>query len=87
MSHLSPRPAGSAAVRTSQPGVTVTLCLVLVTPHDRHLHIAGAGHLPPLPIDPDRGPRLHHPHGPLLGMGLPHPQPTVVPARPAPACS
>ena len=66
----------------SQPGVTVTLCLALVTPHDRRLHIANAGHIPPLLIDPDHGPRFHHPHGPLLGMGLPHPPPTVVPAPP-----
>ncbi|MGW3108836.1 PP2C family protein-serine/threonine phosphatase [Streptomyces sp. NPDC001100] len=66
----------------SQPGVTVTLCLVLVTPHDRRLHIAKAGHIPPLLIDPDHGPRFHHPHGPLLGMGLPHPPPTVLPAPP-----
>ncbi|MBK3575379.1 fused response regulator/phosphatase [Streptomyces sp. MBT65] len=66
----------------SQPGVTVTLCLVLVTPHDRRLHIANAGHIPPLLIDPDHGPRFHHPHGPLLGMGLPHPPPTVLPAPP-----
>ncbi|MCX4817373.1 fused response regulator/phosphatase [Streptomyces sp. NBC_01239] len=66
----------------SQPGVTVTLCLVLVTPHDRRLHIANAGHIPPLVIDPQHGPRFHHPHGPLLGLGLPHPPPTVLPAPP-----
>ncbi|MFE7169725.1 SpoIIE family protein phosphatase [Streptomyces sp. NPDC057616] len=65
----------------SQPGVTVTLCLVLVTP-DRRLHIANAGHIPPLLIDPREGPRFHHPHGPLLGLGLPHPPPTVLPAPP-----
>ncbi|GAA4799803.1 hypothetical protein GCM10023220_30030 [Streptomyces ziwulingensis] len=62
----------------SQPGITLTLCLVLVTPDHRHLHIANAGHLPPLVIDPDQGPWFHHPHGPLLGMGLSHPPPTVV---------
>lgn len=66
----------------SQPGVTVTLCLVLVTAEDRHLHIANAGHIPPLVIDPQGGPRFHHPHGPLLGLGLPHPPPTVLPAPP-----
>lgn len=30
----------------SQPGVTVTLCLALVTSHDRRLHIANVGHIP-----------------------------------------
>ncbi|MFJ6084669.1 SpoIIE family protein phosphatase [Streptomyces sp. NPDC092369] len=66
----------------SQPGVTVTLCLVLVTPEDRRLHIANAGHIPPLVIDPRHGPRFHHAHGPLLGLGLTHPPPTVVDAPP-----
>ncbi|WP_066952899.1 fused response regulator/phosphatase [Streptomyces lushanensis] len=62
----------------SQPGITVTLCLVLVTPGERLLHIANAGHIPPLVIDPRKGPRFHEPHGPLLGLGLPHPPPTVL---------
>ncbi|MGW4909009.1 SpoIIE family protein phosphatase [Streptomyces sp. NPDC004270] len=66
----------------SQPGVTVTICLALVTPDERHLHIANAGHIPPLVIDPHSGPRFHHPHGPLLGLGLPHPPPTVLRAPP-----
>ncbi|WP_105967844.1 fused response regulator/phosphatase [Streptomyces geranii] len=66
----------------SQPGLTVTLCLALVTPGNRQLHIANAGHIPPLVIDPRDGPRFHHPHGPLLGLGLPHPPPTVLPAPP-----
>ncbi|MEV7030361.1 fused response regulator/phosphatase [Streptomyces sp. NPDC093272] len=65
----------------SQPGITVTLCLALITP-DHHLHIANAGHIPPLVIDPRDGPRFHHPHGPLLGLGLPHPPPAVLPAPP-----
>ncbi|MEU9186748.1 fused response regulator/phosphatase [Streptomyces sp. NPDC048484] len=66
----------------SQPGITVTLCLVLVEPDGRRLHIANAGHIPPLLIDPQDGPRFHHPHGPLIGMGQRHPQPTVVRAPP-----
>ncbi|MFJ8934941.1 SpoIIE family protein phosphatase [Streptomyces sp. NPDC102365] len=66
----------------SQPGITVTLCLVLVEPDERRLHIANAGHLPPLVIDPEKGPRFHEPHGPLIGLGLPHPPPTVVEAPP-----
>ncbi|MFE3166102.1 SpoIIE family protein phosphatase [Streptomyces sp. NPDC059224] len=68
-------------LRQSQPGITVTLCLALITP-DRRLHIANAGHIPPLVIDPRNGPRFHHPHGPLLGLGLPHPPPTVLDAPP-----
>ncbi|MFH8462810.1 SpoIIE family protein phosphatase [Streptomyces sp. NPDC017991] len=66
----------------SQPGITVTLCLVLVEPDERRLHIANAGHIPPLVIDPEKGPRFHEPHGPLIGLGLPHPPPTVVDAPP-----
>ncbi|MEW2570895.1 fused response regulator/phosphatase [Streptomyces sp. NPDC047070] len=66
----------------SQPGLTVTLCLVLVEPDARRLHIANAGHIPPLVIDPEKGPRFHEPHGPLVGLGLPHPPPTVVEAPP-----
>ncbi|MGW3288764.1 SpoIIE family protein phosphatase [Streptomyces sp. NPDC001002] len=66
----------------SQPGITVTLCLVLVTPDDHRLHIANAGHIPPLVIDPRDGPRFHHTHGPLLGLGLTHPPPTVLDAPP-----
>ncbi|MET7682107.1 fused response regulator/phosphatase [Streptomyces sp. NPDC005423] len=69
-------------LRQSQPGITVTLCLVLVAPDGRRLHIANAGHIPPLVIDPRDGPRFHHPHGPLLGLGLPHPEPSVVPVPP-----
>ncbi|WP_413759377.1 SpoIIE family protein phosphatase [Streptomyces sp. MMBL 11-3] len=66
----------------SQPGITVTLCLVLVEPDERRLHIANAGHIPPLVIDPKDGPRFHDPHGPLVGLGLPHPPPAVVEAPP-----
>ncbi|MFI6334023.1 SpoIIE family protein phosphatase [Streptomyces sp. NPDC050535] len=62
----------------SQPGITVTLCLVLVAPDARRLDIANAGHIPPLVIHPEEGPRFHLPHGPLLGLGLPHPAPTVL---------
>ncbi|WP_062646305.1 fused response regulator/phosphatase [Streptomyces maremycinicus] len=65
----------------SQPGITVTLCLVLVTRDEhrvRRLHIANAGHIPPLVVDAREGPRFHTPHGPLLGLGLPHPPPSVL---------
>ncbi|MEU1291164.1 fused response regulator/phosphatase [Streptomyces sp. NPDC005840] len=65
-------------LRQSQPGITVTLCLVLVAPDRRRLHIANAGHIPPLVTDPVTGTRFHTPHGPLLGLGLPHPEPAVL---------
>ncbi|WP_328307508.1 fused response regulator/phosphatase [Streptomyces sp. NBC_00442] len=63
----------------SQPGITVTLCLVLIPPGERRMHIANAGHIPPLVIDPRTGPRFHTAHGPLLGLGLSHPPPSVLP--------
>ncbi|WP_369217114.1 PP2C family protein-serine/threonine phosphatase [Streptomyces flavofungini] len=66
----------------SQPGITVTLCLVLVEPARRRLHIANAGHIPPLLIDPEQGPRYHHEHGPLIGLRLPHPPPVVIDIAP-----
>ncbi|MEV7203312.1 fused response regulator/phosphatase [Streptomyces griseoluteus] len=62
----------------SQPGITVTLCLVLVEPGGHRLHIANAGHIPPLVMEPGSAPRFHDPHGPLLGLGLPQPAPTTV---------
>ncbi|MGV9944465.1 SpoIIE family protein phosphatase [Streptomyces sp. NPDC003401] len=62
----------------SQPGITVTLCLVLVDQDGRRLHIANAGHIPPVVMEPRTAPRFHHPHGPLLGLGLPQPAPTTV---------
>ncbi|CAM5402907.1 Response regulator OS=Streptomyces alboniger OX=132473 GN=CP975_09820 PE=4 SV=1 [Streptomyces alboniger] len=66
----------------SQPGITVTLCLVLVEADTGDLHIANAGHIPPLVIHPGEEPHFHTPHGPLLGLGIPHPPPTVVKAPP-----
>jgi CheY-like chemotaxis protein len=66
----------------SQPTVTVTLCLVLVEPGGRRLSVANAGHIPPLLIGPDGEARFHTPHGPLLGLRLPHPPPTTVATPP-----
>ncbi|MFJ8493187.1 SpoIIE family protein phosphatase [Streptomyces sp. NPDC094038] len=66
----------------SQPGITTTLCLVLVEPDRRRAHIANAGHLPPLLISPEGHAHFHTPHGPLLGLGLPHPPPAVLDTPP-----
>ncbi|WP_394428041.1 SpoIIE family protein phosphatase [Streptomyces sp. SGAir0957] len=64
---------------TVAPGVTATLCITLLeTDADsdtgaRTLHIANAGHLPPLHLGPATEPTYHHRHGPLLGLRLPQP--------------
>ncbi len=47
---------------------TVTLCLVLVEPDCRVLHVANAGHIPPLLITAD-GSAFAAEHGRLLGLG------------------
>ncbi|MFF9084186.1 SpoIIE family protein phosphatase [Streptomyces rubiginosohelvolus] len=57
----------------TRPGLTVTLCLVLVEPDDSRIHIANAGHIPPLLLAPDGGAAYLSEHGPLLGLRLPHP--------------
>ncbi|MFF3565395.1 SpoIIE family protein phosphatase [Streptomyces sp. NPDC002574] len=56
-----------------QPGWTATVCIVLIEPGNTHLHVANAGHLPPLLLAPDGEPRYLREHGPLLGLGLPQP--------------
>ncbi|MFD5637421.1 PP2C family protein-serine/threonine phosphatase [Streptomyces sp. NPDC127077] len=56
-----------------QPGWTATVCIVLVDADRAHLHVANAGHLPPLLLGPDDVPRYLRDHGPLLGLGLPQP--------------
>lgn len=71
-----------ALLAVSHPAITVTLCIVLIEPGARRVHIANAGHIPPLLVDPDGGARFHTPHGPLLGLQLPHPPPTAVDTRP-----
>ncbi|MBT2391544.1 SpoIIE family protein phosphatase [Streptomyces sp. ISL-1] len=66
----------------SRPGFTVTVCLVLIDPDRRHAHVANAGHIPPLLLR-DEGPAEYlHEHGPLLGLGLPHPPATTVSTAP-----
>ncbi|WLQ40517.1 SpoIIE family protein phosphatase [Streptomyces laculatispora] len=54
------------------PGWTATVCIALIEPGNTRVHIANAGHLPPLLLSPG-GPRYLNEHGPLLGLGLPHP--------------
>ncbi|MFD6491806.1 PP2C family protein-serine/threonine phosphatase [Streptomyces sp. NPDC060188] len=55
------------------PGWTATVCIALVEPGNARLHIANAGHLPPLLHTPGKAPRYLREHGPLLGLGLPQP--------------
>ncbi|MGW0971684.1 PP2C family protein-serine/threonine phosphatase [Streptomyces sp. NPDC002516] len=65
-----------------QPGWTATVCIVLVDADRTRLHVANAGHLPPLLLEPGKTPRYLREHGPLLGLGLP--QPVAVSHRLAP---
>ncbi|WP_329353072.1 SpoIIE family protein phosphatase [Streptomyces sp. NBC_01261] len=60
-----------------RPGWTATVCIALVEPGNTRLHIANAGHLPPLLLPPNGTPRYLTEHGPLLGLGLPQPAATV----------
>ncbi|MEU4039840.1 PP2C family protein-serine/threonine phosphatase [Streptomyces collinus] len=56
-----------------KPSASVTLCVILIEADSHTLHIANAGHLPPLVRNPDSTTRYSREHGPLLGLGLPHP--------------
>ena len=60
-----------------QPGITATVCLVLVEPGGRRLRVANAGHIPPLLLDPDGRARYSKARGTLLGLGIMHPEPLV----------
>ncbi len=51
--------------------MTLTLCIVFIDEATGLLHIANAGHLPPLLRTPDGNVRSLDEHGPLLGIGLP----------------
>ncbi|WP_053644805.1 fused response regulator/phosphatase [Streptomyces sp. NRRL F-6491] len=62
--------------------LTLTLCIVFIDEATGLLHIANAGHLPPLLRTPDGRVRSVDEHGPLLGIGLPHPVGTAVEAPP-----
>ncbi|WP_327121294.1 fused response regulator/phosphatase [Streptomyces sp. NBC_01341] len=59
-----------------RPSITVTVCLVLVEPGGRRIHVANAGHIPPLLRCTDGSTRYLTEHGPLLGLQLPHPPAT-----------
>ncbi|GGX89675.1 fused response regulator/phosphatase [Streptomyces minutiscleroticus] len=67
---------------TVEPGATVTLCVILIDASAEVMYVANAGHLPPLLRDPDGATRFVRSHGPLLGLGLPHP-PAVEVAAPS----
>ncbi|MFD7701085.1 SpoIIE family protein phosphatase [Streptomyces caelestis] len=56
-----------------EPGATVTLCIVLIESGSDAIRVANAGHLPPLLHGPDGTTAYLYEHGPLLGLGLPHP--------------
>ncbi|MFD5199849.1 SpoIIE family protein phosphatase [Streptomyces sp. NPDC058375] len=71
-----------ALLAHTRPGLTVTLCLVLVEPDGSRLHIANAGHIPPLLLGPDGSAAYLPEHGPLLGLRLPHPPTHVHPTAP-----
>ncbi len=73
-----------ALLSHTRPGLTVTLCLVLVEPDGGRVHIANAGHIPPLLLGPEGGAVYLADHGPLLGLRLPHPRHTSTPSPPAP---
>ncbi|MFI9121107.1 SpoIIE family protein phosphatase [Streptomyces bikiniensis] len=62
--------------------LTLTLCIVSIDEATGLLHIANAGHLPPLLRTPDGDVRSLDEHGPLLGIGLPHPVSAEVAAPP-----
>ncbi|WP_411104874.1 PP2C family protein-serine/threonine phosphatase [Streptomyces sp. cmx-4-9] len=63
-------------------GWTATVCIVLVEPGNDRIQIANAGHLPPLLLSPGADPRYLTEHGPLLGLGLAHPEAVSHPVKP-----
>jgi len=60
-----------------RPGWTATVCVIVVEPGNRRLHLANAGHLPPLIVTADGTATYLQEHGPLLGMNLPQPPTTT----------
>ncbi|BAJ26365.1 MULTISPECIES: fused response regulator/phosphatase [Kitasatospora] len=65
-----------------RPGLTATVCLVLIAPDRRSVRIANAGHLPPLLRLPDGSARYLSEHGILLGLNVPQPPTTEYPVPP-----
>lgn len=58
-------------------GWTATVCVILAEPGLTRIHVANAGHLPPLLVTPDGKADFLSEHGPLLGIWLPQPAATV----------
>ncbi|WP_306323494.1 MULTISPECIES: fused response regulator/phosphatase [unclassified Streptomyces] len=82
-----PRPAHLVArldrlLQHYHPQLTATLCLALVDPATGRTRVANAGHIPPLIVPVDGEVRYADAVGPLLGIGLPHPEPTVFDLEP-----
>ncbi|MYS23531.1 Response regulator receiver domain-containing protein [Streptomyces sp. DvalAA-14] len=63
------------------PHVCATLCIMLIESGDS-VQIANAGHLPPVLRAPDGRTWSVREHGPMLGLGLPHPPAVRVAAPP-----
>lgn len=63
--------------------VTATVCLALIDSATGRTRIANAGHLPPLVLRGDGGAAYAPADGPLLGLGLPRPEPTELTLGPA----
>ncbi|MEB8343216.1 PP2C family protein-serine/threonine phosphatase, partial [Streptomyces endophyticus] len=64
------------------PQLTATLCLALVDPDTGRTRVANAGHIPPLIVPVGGAARYARAAGPLLGLGLSHPEPTVLDLAP-----
>ncbi|MFJ9003644.1 SpoIIE family protein phosphatase [Streptomyces canus] len=58
------------------PDTTATVCLALIDPDTGRTRIANAGHIPPLIVRDSGTADYAKAAGPLLGVGLPHPQAT-----------
>ncbi|MFJ9036177.1 SpoIIE family protein phosphatase [Streptomyces sp. NPDC102406] len=64
------------------PESSATLCLALVDPVTGRASVANAGHIPPLRVPHEGAAHYVDAAGPLLGLGLPHPEPTQVELAP-----
>ncbi len=60
------------------PEATATVCLALIDPATGRARIANAGHLPPLLVTGRGDADYADVGGPLLGIGLDHPEPAEV---------
>ncbi|MEU3464012.1 fused response regulator/phosphatase [Streptomyces sp. NPDC006733] len=56
-----------------RPGITMTVCMVLIEHGNRRIHVSNGGHIPPLLLYPDGTAAFVPQHSALLGLGLPHP--------------